>query len=55
MIKLSETHVVDHIPLCVSAGPVEGGQEGLQMLGVVVLGVEQEQRQQLRRSDPCGH
>ena len=25
------------------------------MLGAVVLGVEQEHRQQLRRSDPCSH
>lgn len=55
MTKLSGTHVADHVPLRVGAGPVEGGQERLQVLGAVVLGVEQQHRQQLRRPDPCGH
>ncbi|TNN68890.1 hypothetical protein EYF80_020925 [Liparis tanakae] len=36
-------------------GRVEGGQERLQVLGAVVLGVKQQHREQLRGPDPCGH
>lgn len=55
MTKLSGTHIADHFLLCVRAGLVEGGQERLQMLGAVVLSVEQQHREQLRGPDPCGH
>lgn len=55
MTKLSGTHIADHILLCVSAGPVEGGQERLQMLGAVVLTVKQQHGEKLRGPDPCGH
>lgn len=52
---LSRTHIVDHISLRVVAGPVEDGQERLQVLGGVVLCVEQQHRDQLGGSDPRGN
>lgn len=54
-LALTGTHIADHFPLWIGAGPVEGGQERLQMLGAVVLSVEQQHREQLRGPDPCGH
>lgn len=53
--SLTGTHIADHVPLRVGAGLSEGGQERLQMLGAVVLSVEQQHGEQLRGPDPCGH
>lgn len=55
MTKLSGTHIADHVPLCVGAGLVKGGQERLQMLGTVVLAVKQQHGEKLRGPDPRGH
>lgn len=37
--KFYGTHIVDHVLLCVGTGPVEGGQQRLQVLSAVVLGM----------------
>lgn len=50
-----ETYIDDDIFLCVSAGSVECGEKRLQMLGAVVLRVEQQHREQLGGPDPRGH
>lgn len=46
------THAADHGPLLVGAGVEQGPQDGLQVLGGVVLRVEQQHRQQLRGLHP---
>lgn len=52
---LPGTHIADHLLLRVGAGLVEGGQEGLQMLGAVVFAVKQQHGEELGGSDLRGH
>lgn len=46
------THAADHGRLLVSAGVEQGAQHGLQVLRDVVLGVQEQHGQQLRRLHP---